>query len=93
MDANNMEFPERHFDCIYALESIFHLQDREQFISDIKKILKPKATFGFTDFVPIFPFNHIFSYIEKRLCLAKRTYGTVDFNISMQKYYKIFKKN
>lgn len=49
-DAMNLPFPDASFDAVIAIESIFHMPDREQVLSEIQRVLKPGGRLTLTDF-------------------------------------------
>jgi ubiquinone/menaquinone biosynthesis C-methylase UbiE len=51
-DACNLPFDNESVDTILALESIFHIKDRELFFKEAKRVLKIGGKLIFTDFIP-----------------------------------------
>lgn len=49
-DAMKLPFADESFDAAIAIESIFHMPDREQVLSEIARVLKPGGRLTLTDF-------------------------------------------
>jgi len=49
-DAMKLPFPDASFDAAIAIESIFHMPDREQVLSEINRVLRPGGRLVLTDF-------------------------------------------
>jgi ubiquinone/menaquinone biosynthesis C-methylase UbiE len=49
-DAMELPFPDNSFDAAIAIESIFHMPDRERVFSEIRRVLRPGGRLVLTDF-------------------------------------------
>ncbi|MBR8743591.1 cyclopropane-fatty-acyl-phospholipid synthase family protein [Nocardiopsis sp. MG754419] len=49
-DAMRLPFADASFDAVVAIESIFHMPDREQVLAEIARVLKPGGRITLTDF-------------------------------------------
>jgi O-methyltransferase StaMB len=49
-DAMKLPFPDNSFDAAIAIESIFHMPDREQVLGEIQRVLRPGGRLTLTDF-------------------------------------------
>jgi SAM-dependent methyltransferase len=47
--ASRFEFPDAGFDLIFAIDSIFHIPRREDFLSEARRMLNPEGKLYFTD--------------------------------------------
>ena len=51
MNALSLAFPSASFDVVWALESIFHMPDRQRAFREIHRVLRPNGRLILTDFV------------------------------------------
>ena len=51
MNALSLAFPSASFDVVWALESIFHMPDRQRVFQEIHRVLRPNGRLILTDFV------------------------------------------
>lgn len=63
MNAESLAFPSASFDVVWALESIFHMRDRERVFEEIYRALRVNGRLILTDFVakrPLAPTQQLF---------------------------------
>ena len=51
-DACELPFEDNSFDCILAVECIFHFPSRERFLAEAARVLKPGGYLAVSDFLP-----------------------------------------
>lgn len=54
-DAMELPFPDNSFDAAWAFESMFHMPDRAQVLSEIKRVLRPDGALLIADAIEIAP--------------------------------------
>jgi len=45
MDANNLEFPDNHFDVVFESQALHHVENPEQIIAEMKRVSKKYIIF------------------------------------------------
>jgi ubiquinone/menaquinone biosynthesis C-methylase UbiE len=51
-DACALPFPDASFEVVLAVECIFHFGDRQRFLAEARRVLKPGGRLVFSDFMP-----------------------------------------
>lgn len=90
-DAYTLPFGKGSVDKVLALESIFHLNDREQFFREVKRVLKPGGKLIFTDFIPIQLLQPVTKVISENSSLSS-FFGSINANCSEYDYQQIADK-
>jgi ubiquinone/menaquinone biosynthesis C-methylase UbiE len=67
MPAEQMEFPDDHFDVVTCIEVLEHVEDVRRTIAEIHRVLRPGGTFAWT--VP----NRLFPFETHEITIAGRT--------------------
>jgi len=49
-NAMNLDFPDASFDRVTCLEAAFHFPDRQQFLSEVSRVLRPEGRLVLVDF-------------------------------------------
>ncbi|WSP95896.1 methyltransferase domain-containing protein [Streptomyces sp. NBC_01233] len=76
-DAMRMPFPDDSFDAAWALESLFHVPDREQVLSETARVLRPNSRLAIADFVLRTPISEAGMKAVDRIC---ETFGVHSFS-------------
>ncbi|MDH6707210.1 ubiquinone/menaquinone biosynthesis C-methylase UbiE [Kitasatospora sp. MAA19] len=79
-DAQRMPFPDDSFDAAWALESLFHVPDRDRALAETARVLRPKSRFVIADFVLRTPISEEGLQAVQRICetFGVHTVGPLD---------------
>ncbi|MEU4805005.1 methyltransferase domain-containing protein [Actinosynnema sp. NPDC023587] len=79
-DAMDMPFPDGSFDAAWALESMWHMPDRGQVLSEIARVLRPGGRLAVADVIERGPVSPRGRLLLDHICenYAVRSLGTVD---------------
>jgi ubiquinone/menaquinone biosynthesis C-methylase UbiE len=88
-DACVLPFGSDQFDVILCIESIFHFDDRETFLRECERVLRPGGKLVVSDFVPVLRFGVLFDCVEQVTHLIGRVYGDLRLNVSIARYRAI----
>ncbi|MEM8867888.1 MAG: methyltransferase domain-containing protein [Verrucomicrobiota bacterium] len=90
-DAVELPFEDDSFDVVMAVECIFHFSSRKDFLSEVKRVLRPGGRLVLSDFNPVGAM--IFESLIN-ICLRdmnRLTYGDINL-VTWQTYRKLFKE-
>ncbi len=93
-DACNLPFDDESIDALTAVECIFHFPDREKFISEVSRVLKPGGKFAYSDFVPVKEsgkFRMILRELFKKI--VGKHYGTSSNGLTINQYNEVAARN
>ena len=85
-NAGALPFQGESIDVILCVESIFHFDDRQIFLDECGRVLKPGGLLVVSDFVPIGSVGKLLDLGERLTHLVGRMYGKIDADISVLKY-------
>lgn len=85
-NACALPFPSECLDVVLCVESIFHFPNRQMFINESARVLKPGGLLLISDFVPIEYLGKLFDLAERSTHLMRKMYGEVHANISKSRY-------
>lgn len=79
-DAMAMSFPDASFDAAWAFESMWHMPDRGQVISEVARVLRPGGRFAVADVIQREPISPEGQKVIDHVCenYGVRALGTVD---------------
>lgn len=86
-NACALPFPSECLDVVLCVESIFHFPDRQMFMNESARVLKPGGLLLISDFVPIEYLGKLFDLAERSTHLMSKMYGEVHANISRSRYH------
>ncbi|MGW4273247.1 methyltransferase domain-containing protein [Streptomyces seoulensis] len=67
-DAMRMPFPDDSFDGAWALESMFHIPDRDRALAETARVLRPDSRLAIADFVLRTPISEAGMQAVQRIC-------------------------
>ncbi|MER5539490.1 methyltransferase domain-containing protein [Streptomyces mirabilis] len=76
-DAMRMPFPDDSFDAAWALESMFHVPDRDQVLAETARVLRPNSRLAIADFILRTPISEAGMQAVDRIC---ETFGVHSFS-------------
>lgn len=69
-DMNDLPFPDRSFDAVWAMESLHHVPDRGHALGEIARVLRPGGSVAIADFVLTGPVTGVDRELVEAFCKA-----------------------
>lgn len=93
-NAMALPFPAASFDVVLAVECIFHFPERERFLAEAARVLRPNGVLVVSDFVPnedALPMLRAYNPAADNAMQA--TYGTLKVDCSSAAYHHLGQRN
>lgn len=87
-DACALPFADQSVDAVLAVECIFHFPDRQQFLQEAFRVLKPGGWLAISDFAP-FDMEEWPSFLWQSSPVLPSFYGSFDVTYTLKKYRQL----
>lgn len=91
-NACKLPFEDNSFDNILAVECIFHFPNREEFLREASRVLKPNGRIILSDFVPSTLFYPIARFMTSPYLSRFSIFGDCKVNYTLSRYRKLSKQ-